>query len=109
MKDDYEARCKTVRGWGLDFEFDEEVPLGPLPRAKEDSGGNAIELGDSLQARMEDIVGQFVEGMKGTGAGMGISATQQKKRVREEKKRLKVEKYKQSIVRVPHRASRQAP
>jgi hypothetical protein len=103
MKGGYEARCKTVRGWGLDFEFDEEIPLGPLPRVKAGPTGDATELGDPLQARMEDIVGDFVEGLKRTGTGMGISATQQKKREREEKKRLKVEKYKQSIV------NRQAP
>jgi hypothetical protein len=108
MKDDYNARCKTVRGWGLDFEFDEEVPLGPLPRVKAGSAGDTMEPGDPVETRMEDIVGKFVEGLErsGAGKGMGISATQQKKRDREEKKRIKVEKYKQSLV---HSSNRQAP
>jgi hypothetical protein len=105
MKDDYDSHCTTVRSWGLDFEFNEDVPLGSLQRVEADLASNANGSDDPLQVRMEGIVGRFVEELKGTGSGLGISATQVKKREREEKKRLKAEKFKQSIV-LP---TRQAP
>ncbi|KAF9519318.1 hypothetical protein BS47DRAFT_1324605 [Hydnum rufescens UP504] len=106
VKDGYDSHCTTVRSWGLDFEFNEEVPLGPLQRVEADLVGNANGSDDPLQARMDGIVGRFVEELKGTGSGLGISATQLKKREREEKKRVKVEKFKRSVV-LP--SNRQAP
>lgn len=89
MKDMPTRQPKTVRGWGLDFDFEADVPLGTLGPQEQD--------GDVVQEKMDATVKTFVEAMKGEGAGMGISATRKKKKEKDDRKRFKVEKRKEKL------------
>lgn len=88
-------QSESVRGWGLDFFFGgREVPLSrvrPLPARVPGPSTLADEVrsGDHLQLEMDTIIDRFLEGLRGTPNGLGVSSNQLKK---QEKERKKVER-----------------